>query len=177
MTNYPSDRGHIPEGAQNPPGGDYQESTGAYQADPAGPHTYQGGGAYGSPQDTSQFPGPPQQWGGHPQGQPYPDQGHHGHQSHQGGLQGMLPGGSGSRGKNIRSTFKTTEFWIFVVLALAMLIAAAVTDQGPDDQGFGAAQAWKYVTWLGIAYILSRGLTKFGGHEKDDHDSSRHDHR
>jgi hypothetical protein len=71
---------------------------------------------------------------------------------------------------NIRSTFKTTEFWILVVVSIALLIAAAVTDHGDDNQGFGAAQAWKYVTALSAAYIVSRGLTKFGGHERDDHD-------
>jgi hypothetical protein len=72
----------------------------------------------------------------------------------------------------VRSTFKTTEFWIFVVVSLALLIAAAVTDRGDDNQGFGAQDAWRYVTALAIAYILSRGLTKFGGHERE-HDRRR----
>ena len=79
----------------------------------------------------------------------------------------------GSRGRNlkVRSTFKTTEFWVLIVFSIALLIAAAVTDQGDDNQGFGAHDAWKFVTWLAVAYILSRGLTKFAGHERDRRDS------
>jgi len=78
---------------------------------------------------------------------------------------------------DVRSTFKTSEFWIFVVTALALLIAAAVTDGGDDNQGFGAEDAWRYVTFLAIGYFISRGLTKFGGHEHDCGDHSRHDGR
>jgi hypothetical protein len=66
----------------------------------------------------------------------------------------------------VRTTFKTTEFWVLIVVSIALLIGAAVTDQGADNQGFGAHDAWKYVTWLAIAYIISRGLTKFAGHER-----------
>lgn len=62
----------------------------------------------------------------------------------------------------VKSAFKTTEFWTFVVISVALLIAAAVTDRGDDAQGFGAEEAWRYVTALAVAYILSRGLTKFG---------------
>jgi hypothetical protein len=63
----------------------------------------------------------------------------------------------------------SVEFWTMIVVGVALLIAAAVTDTGADGQGFGAQDAWRYVTYLGIAYILSRGLTKFGNrHEKED---------
>lgn len=108
--------------------------------------------------------------GGPGQGQGHPGQGHQG-QGHQG--QGLFQGGnplssSGVRNLRIRSTFKTTEFWVLIVVSLGVLIAAAVTDVGRDGQAFGAHEAWKFVTWLSIAYILSRGLTKFAGHERDD---------
>jgi hypothetical protein len=89
----------------------------------------------------------------------------------------MFQGSGQNRDRNIRSTFKTTEFWIYIVAVLALLIAAAVTDSGADNQGgFGAQQAWKYVTWLTVAYLISRGLTKFGGHEanRDHHHDSHH---
>ncbi len=76
---------------------------------------------------------------------------------------------------NVKSSFKTTEFWVFVVVSLLLLIAAAVTDQGVDEQSFGAHEAWKFVTWLAIAYIVSRGLTKFAGHEDGDHHHEHHD--
>jgi hypothetical protein len=118
---------------------------------------YQGGAQGGAPQyETSQFgsTGGQQQWG--------PHQGYQG----QGGYSG---GPTQGRNLQVRSTFMTTEFWIFVVLSLAVLIASAVS----DDQGFAAQEAWKYVTWLAIAYMISRGLTKFGGHERGRSDRDR----
>jgi len=141
----------------------YQDGGAPYEStstSPAGP--YPGGGA--TPQtmpqgETHQFPPQSQQWQGQPAYQDHQSQGGYQNQNH-GGLR---------RSINVRSTFKTTEFWVMVVVAVALLIAAAVTDQGDDNQGFGAQDAWRYVTALAIAYILSRGLTKFGGHEHDDH--------
>ncbi len=73
---------------------------------------------------------------------------------------------------NVKSALKTTEFWVLVVVSIALLIAAAVTDQGDDGQGFGSQDAWRYVTVLGAAYMISRGLTKFGGRDEYDHHSS-----
>jgi hypothetical protein len=35
-------------------------------------------------------------------------------------------------------------------------IAAAVTDNGDDGQGFGARTAWLYATLLSIGYMISR---------------------
>lgn len=42
------------------------------------------------------------------------------------------------------------------VLSLAILLAAQI------DDGFGAHRAWLYVTILGAAYIISRGLAHHG---------------
>jgi hypothetical protein len=67
-----------------------------------------------------------------------------------------------------KSAFKTTELIVFVVSVLAVLIAAAVTDNGDDGQGFGARSAWLYVTLLSIGYMISRGLAKAGSRERDD---------
>lgn len=61
-----------------------------------------------------------------------------------------------------KSALKTTEFWVFIVISAAILIAAAVTDNGEDGQGFGAAQAWSYVALVTVGYLLSRGLAKAG---------------
>ena len=47
---------------------------------------------------------------------------------------------------------------VLAVLSLAVLIAAQI------DDGFGAHRAWLYVTILGAAYILSRGLAHHGHH-------------
>ena len=157
MSNYQEGGGPYSEGtpSENP---SYGEPA---QAGSGGSGGYQGQGQ-GGHYETSQFgsAGGQQQWG-HPQG--YQGQGYQGGQGRQ--EQGNFFGNNpmqGGRNLQVRSTFKTTEFWIFVVLSLAVLIASAVS----DNQGFTAQDAWKYVTWLGIAYMLSRGLTKFGGNER-----------
>jgi uncharacterized membrane protein AbrB (regulator of aidB expression) len=50
----------------------------------------------------------------------------------------------------------TTEFWAMLLLIVAILIAAAVSDSLNDRR------AWLLVTIIGAAYILSRGLAKGG---------------
>jgi hypothetical protein len=50
----------------------------------------------------------------------------------------------------------TTEFWVMVVLAIAILIAAAISDS------FNDVRAWTLVAGVGAAYILSRGIAKAG---------------
>jgi hypothetical protein len=67
-----------------------------------------------------------------------------------------------------KSAFKTTELIVFVVSVLGVLIAAAVTDNGDDGQGFDARTAWLYVTLLSIGYMISRGLAKAGSRERYD---------
>jgi hypothetical protein len=162
----------------------YQEGSGAYGETPSSGGPYQepsSGGATGFPGapqgGTSQFETSQYGAGGGQQNWQQPPQNYQG-QGHQG--QGLFQGGnplssSGGHNLKVRSTFKTTEFWVLIVVSIALLIAAAVTDQGADNQSFGAQDAWKYVTWLAIAYILSRGLTKFAGHERDRR--SGHDDR
>jgi hypothetical protein len=68
-----------------------------------------------------------------------------------------------------KSALKTTELIVYVVSVIAVLIAAATTDNGDDGQGFGAVTAWKYVAWLSIGYMISRGLAKSGSYEKERH--------
>ena len=67
-----------------------------------------------------------------------------------------------------KSAFKTTELIVFVLSVLGVLIAAAVTDNRDDGQGFGARSAWLYVTLLSIGYMISRGLAKAGSRERND---------
>lgn len=66
--------------------------------------------------------------------------------------------------------YRTTEFLFYIVVSIAVLVAAAVVDNGDDGQGFGADKAWMYVTWLTIGYMVSRGLAKAGArhHGGDD---------
>jgi hypothetical protein len=53
----------------------------------------------------------------------------------------------------------TTEFAAMVVLIVAILIAAAISDSLND------IRAWTLVTVIGAAYIVSRGIAKAGtGH-------------
>jgi hypothetical protein len=63
-----------------------------------------------------------------------------------------------------KAATKTTEFFIYLAMVAALLIAAAVVDQ-PDAGGYGARQAWLYVTILTVGYLLSRGLAKSGSRD------------
>ena len=71
-----------------------------------------------------------------------------------------------------KQAFKTTEFWAMAALVVSVLVSAAVIKGGDDgtDQ-FIARQAWLYVSILGGAYFISRGLAKAGSSEPytDDH--------
>lgn len=65
-----------------------------------------------------------------------------------------------------KQAFKTTEFWAMVALVVAVLISAAAIkggDNGTDE--FIARQAWLYVSILGGAYFISRGLAKAGSRD------------
>ena len=66
-----------------------------------------------------------------------------------------------------KAAFKTTELIAYVLAVLGVLIASAIVDD-EGAQGFGAHDAWKYVTWLTIGYMIARGLAKAGSYEKDD---------
>jgi hypothetical protein len=67
---------------------------------------------------------------------------------------------------------KTTEFWAFLAVAAGILIASALI--GADDNAgrganagdyFTANDAWKYIAWLTIGYMVARGLAKAGSRE------------
>jgi hypothetical protein len=59
-----------------------------------------------------------------------------------------------------KSAYKTTEFIVYVLAVLGVLIAAMIV-----DQSFGADPAWRYVTYLTVGYMISRGLAKAGSRE------------
>jgi hypothetical protein len=72
------------------------------------------------------------------------------------------------RNHETKAAFKTTEFWAMVVLVVTILVSAALIkggDNGTDE--FIAKQAWLYVSILGGAYFISRGLAKSGSYEPD----------
>ncbi|HEX8159204.1 MAG TPA: hypothetical protein VF526_17600 [Solirubrobacteraceae bacterium] len=65
-----------------------------------------------------------------------------------------------------KQAFKTSEFWAMVALIVAILVCAAAIkggDNGTDE--FIARQAWLYVSILGGAYFIGRGLAKSGSRE------------
>ena len=71
-----------------------------------------------------------------------------------------------------KQAFKTTEFYVYLLAVAGVLIAAAIV--GEDDGGggngeggdrFPADEAWRYVTFLTIGYLISRGLAKAGSRE------------
>ena len=60
-------------------------------------------------------------------------------------------------GTETKAAFKTTELIVYVLAVLGVLIAAALV-----DNNFGADPAWRYVTYLTVGYLISRGLAKSG---------------
>ena len=61
-----------------------------------------------------------------------------------------------------KPAFKTTELIVWALTVAGVLIAAAVTEN------LDGHDAWKYVAWLSIGYMISRGLAKAGSYAKDD---------
>ena len=63
-----------------------------------------------------------------------------------------------------KSSYKTTELIVYVLAVLGVLIAAALV----TDASFGADHAWRYVIYLTVGYMISRGLAKAGSREPQD---------
>ena len=65
-----------------------------------------------------------------------------------------------------KAAFKTTEFFAFLAAALAIIVTAVVVDgDGNAPDPFSAEQALRYLTFLTIGYMVSRGLAKAGSRE------------
>ncbi len=60
-------------------------------------------------------------------------------------------------GTETKAAFKTTELIVYLLAVAGVLIASAIV-----DNSFGADPAWRYVTYLTIGYMISRGLAKSG---------------
>jgi len=65
--------------------------------------------------------------------------------------------------------YKTTEFVVFLVAVVGVLVASALVGDS-DGRGdvFLADKAWFYVTLLAIGYMISRGLAKAGSRARHD---------
>src|SRR3954462_335699 len=68
------------------------------------------------------------------------------------------------RSTETKASFKTTEVFAYLAAVVGVLIAAAVVDE-TNAGGFGARQAWLYVTILTVGYMVSRGIAKSGSRE------------
>jgi hypothetical protein len=65
------------------------------------------------------------------------------------------------RSTETKSAYKTTELIVYVLAVLGVLIASFIV----QEASFGADHAWRYVTYLTIGYLISRGLAKSGSRE------------
>ena len=74
-----------------------------------------------------------------------------------------------------KAAYKTTEFAVYVVVFVGILLASFLVKTGQDGQRpdyFRADKAWWYITLLTIGYMIARGLAKSGSREPYD-DSDR----
>lgn len=101
-----------------------------------------------------------------------------------GNRNGGLPSHSAPRNRRVstetKASWKTTEFWIYIVATIGVLIASMTV--GSDSSASSAAngnnagdyfradKAWFFITLLTIGYLVSRGLSKSGA--RDFYDDS-----
>ncbi len=62
-----------------------------------------------------------------------------------------------------KTFFKTSEWWSYILMVVAILIAGN-SIEGEEGGGdfFAADKVWLYVTLLTIGYMISRGIAKSG---------------
>jgi hypothetical protein len=87
------------------------------------------------------------------------------------GVSARLQDSSRRLATETKAAFKTTEFFAFLAAVAGVLIAAGMVDEA-NNGGFGAKQAWLYVTILTVGYMVSRGLAKSGSREPYTEDRS-----
>jgi hypothetical protein len=63
-------------------------------------------------------------------------------------------GGERSAADETKHAVKTSEFWLFALLGLTLIVAGAVAD------GVGPNRVWLFLTILAVGYMVSRGLAK-----------------
>lgn len=62
-----------------------------------------------------------------------------------------------------KTFFKTSEFWTYVVIVVALLIAGnSIEGEEGGADFFAADKVWLYVTILTVGYLISRGIAKSG---------------
>ena len=74
------------------------------------------------------------------------------------------------RATETKAAFKTTEFYVYIVVLAGVLIAGLATKAGSGhDDRLAASHAWLYAVILTVGYLLSRGLAKSGSRHHHDH--------
>jgi hypothetical protein len=136
-----------PEGG--PYGGQPQQGAGPYGANPG---TGPGAGGYVPPPPPGAYQQPQYQQGG----------GGHGAGEIAQTVQRAV------RTPETKPFFLTSEFVVWALTVIALLIAGAVTKAGTDGSDvFSASTVWTLVTVIGFAYIISRGISKAGQKYRD----------
>jgi hypothetical protein len=80
-----------------------------------------------------------------------------------------------------KAAFKTTEFWVFIAMCVAVLIASLTVGSdsnataGNSGDYFRADKAWLYITILTFGYMLSRGFAKSGSRDFYDDEQDAQD--
>ncbi|MFC4852975.1 hypothetical protein [Actinophytocola glycyrrhizae] len=85
----------------------------------------------------------------------------------------VMPGAATTRRGEVETkpSFKTTEFFVFLAAVVAVVVTALTVDGDASTGGdpFNAEQALRYITFLAIGYMVSRGLAKAGSRQSADH--------
>jgi hypothetical protein len=82
-----------------------------------------------------------------------------------------IDGGHENRGVGVprstetKASFKTTEFFAYLVVLVGIFIAGAVTSGGQAHDFLRASQVWLYAAILTVGYMISRGLAKAGSRD------------
>ena len=72
------------------------------------------------------------------------------------------------RATETKNATKTTELIAYLGVLVAIVVTATLVGDGGAEDGadlFDARQAVEYITYLTIAYLVSRGLAKSGSRE------------
>ena len=73
------------------------------------------------------------------------------------------------RSGETKAFYKTTEFVVFIVATVGVLLASyMVKTTDAHEDYFRADRAWLYVVVLSVGYMVSRGLAKSGSRHHDD---------
>jgi hypothetical protein len=68
--------------------------------------------------------------------------------------------------------FLTSEFLVYLFTVIGVAIAGASVGGGNNDE-LGAATVWTLITVIGLAYIVSRGISKAGTKYRRGEDGGR----